>query len=284
MSDRATGKIPVLFIVGSGHCGSTLLDMLLSAHPDVFGIGELKGLENHAKGKTVTCACGSEVGACPIWRHVLDSTGDAEVTIRQSGIDLVLGRDVYRTDSGVLDNQTYLLRQEAIYSAIRNRTNAAVIVDSTKMPERAMLLEQSDVVSPMILHIVRDPRAVTWSYVRKYGKWVLHLTPWLRANLKIELLKRRFSGDTVRIRYEDLVTAPERVLGEIMKPLQLEFEAAMLEYRQAEQHQVAGNRMRLSKEGGITLDTSWQKDMPSGLKAMVSAVSFPLLKTYGYRL
>jgi len=250
----------------------------------MFGMGELKGIEYIANGREMNCACGAAVERCEVWSHVLSAVDDGmHVSIRQKMLDVLTGRARYFAKTGEIDNATYIRQQEAVYTALQARTGAKVLIDSSKMPERPMLLEGSKVVAPIMLHIIRDPRAVTWSYVRKYGKWSSHLFPWLKSNQKIEILKRRFQGKVVTIRYEDLVADPEKVLREVMTVIGLDFAPTMLAYRDAAQHQLAGNRMRLKKEGGISRDTSWEKDMPRGLRTIVSAVSAPLARKYGYR-
>ena len=38
----------VVFILGSGHCGSTLLDLMLGAHSRIVGLGEMSGAQPQA--------------------------------------------------------------------------------------------------------------------------------------------------------------------------------------------------------------------------------------------
>jgi hypothetical protein len=37
----------LLYILGSGHCGSTLLDLLLNGHPQILGLGEMVALKRY---------------------------------------------------------------------------------------------------------------------------------------------------------------------------------------------------------------------------------------------
>ena len=37
-------KIPVIYVVGNGHSGSTLLDLMLGSHSKIESVGELKKL------------------------------------------------------------------------------------------------------------------------------------------------------------------------------------------------------------------------------------------------
>lgn len=60
-----------LYIAGSGHSGSTLLDMLLGGHPQVASLGEPIFLVfNSNEHKTMDrCTCGLHVLDCPFWRR-----------------------------------------------------------------------------------------------------------------------------------------------------------------------------------------------------------------------
>jgi hypothetical protein len=46
----------VIFILGSGHCGSTLLDLILDSHSKVFSVGEIGDLRKQKIG-----TCGKEL-------------------------------------------------------------------------------------------------------------------------------------------------------------------------------------------------------------------------------
>lgn len=60
----------VVFIAGSGHSGSTLLDMCLGGHPQIASLGETGFLYFYAHGMTDRdfCTCGQRVLQCDFWR------------------------------------------------------------------------------------------------------------------------------------------------------------------------------------------------------------------------
>ena len=49
----------LIYILGMGHTGSTLLDRVLGAQPGVLSIGELKHLHRLLDNPEKICACGS---------------------------------------------------------------------------------------------------------------------------------------------------------------------------------------------------------------------------------
>lgn len=63
-----------VFIAGSGHSGSTLLDMCLGGHPDIAALGETGFLYFYAHKTTRQdiCTCGKTIENCEFWSKVVE--------------------------------------------------------------------------------------------------------------------------------------------------------------------------------------------------------------------
>jgi len=61
-----------VFIIGSGHSGSTLLDMLLGGHSCISALGEAHRLyfAVRSKDKYHHCTCGKHISDCKFWKSV----------------------------------------------------------------------------------------------------------------------------------------------------------------------------------------------------------------------
>jgi hypothetical protein len=71
---RSTGKrFPrrFVFIVGSGHSGSTVLAMILGAHPEILAPSEIAFFDRWIQLNDL-CNCGVPVRSCPLWSKVVD--------------------------------------------------------------------------------------------------------------------------------------------------------------------------------------------------------------------
>jgi hypothetical protein len=71
--------VKVIFIASLSHSGSTLLDLMLNAHPEVASVGELKQLGRFARlekpNRQLRCTCGAEsLLSCKFWTRVSDLT------------------------------------------------------------------------------------------------------------------------------------------------------------------------------------------------------------------
>ena len=62
----------VLYLMGMGRSGSTLLDILVGSHPDAVGTGELASLVGAGWSHAERCACGLPASECPFWSVVRD--------------------------------------------------------------------------------------------------------------------------------------------------------------------------------------------------------------------
>jgi hypothetical protein len=154
-----------------------------------------------------------------------------------------------------------------------------------------------------IVHLARDPRGVAYSWTKEVAKPEVtdrtELMPqyhptrmsgrWVVYNLLFHLLKA-MGTRSVFVRYESLVRSPQRelerilVLTEPVKAPDLGFvcDGAV---ELAPTHTVAGNPMRF-KQGRVELrmDEEWRREMPPSQRALVAALTWPLMRFYGYRV
>jgi len=221
-----------LYIMGRGHSGSTILDILLGGNADVESIGELaSGLAGYHHG--MICACGCVMRDCPFWtevRHRFEEQGlDWDELIRATTTQAHLrsqpGTWLARSDDAKLTRLAQLT--EGLQKAVAGRTGKTFLLDSGKEVTRALFLLR---FSPRarVIHLVRDPRAVQqshyWRIAERRGfkflrhkyqaTWtgpfflVLAAASWLVGNLLAEAVCRVAPGRTVRLRYEDLRDDP----------------------------------------------------------------------------
>jgi len=177
------------------------------------------------------------------------------------------------------------------------------VVDSSKLPTYLAMLAQVSSIDVHIIHLVRDPRAVTHSWLRPRVadpdgrttmprfKAVKSALLWIIMNVTAEWFAFRTGLPYVRVRYEDLVADPNRIMGQlrsgILREAGLELaEAGTLDEKDIKLdvfHSISGNPMRFQQgRTPIVEDAAWKGDS-RGRKAIVGALTFPLRWRYGYR-
>ena len=176
----------VVYIGGTGRSGSTLLARLLSSVPGVVAVGELRYVLDRGLTQDHLCGCGRPFRSCPFWQDVFrralpDSQGDAAGALMalSKGVDRnryipqhVWPRLRTRAFRARLDEYGgYLTR---LYTAISDVSGASVIIDSSKDPSYAFVLHATGGVDLGIVHLLRDSRAVAFSWTRPKRRPEVH--------------------------------------------------------------------------------------------------------------
>jgi hypothetical protein len=294
----------LLYVSGYIRSGSTVLDVVLGAHPDIVGVGELWDVFGLGWGAGEPCACGAPVPDCPFWaevrRRLVARLGPGVEAEGRAGKRLERWRNLAPLEArGTLAGADRWGRIQAeLLDAVRVTAGRAVVLDSTKQPTRGVLLDLAAGQSVSTVHLVRDPRAVGWSVAQcvasDWGRGVPRgiapipperfVAEWIVTNLGSELALRRHGG--LRLRHEDFVQDPQNAARRVLDTVGLPV-APLLPTIQGETpavpgHQVAGNPMRRRGPMPLRLDESWRTDCPKRLQALFWAGTAPLALRYGY--
>jgi hypothetical protein len=194
----------------------------------------------------------------------------------------------------------YAALYSAIYRAAATLSGAPVVVDSSKHVSLAFALSHEADLDLRVLHIVRDPRAVAYSWSKEVERPEAgaaaepDLMPrysarsssrkWLTSNLLVEALRVR-QVPIERVRYEQLVAEPQATLQRAAAALDLPVVPTLdvVDSRVilATSHSVAGNPMRFTT-GPVLLreDDGWRTRLPSRQRRLVSGLTAPLSRWY----
>jgi hypothetical protein len=114
---------------------------------------------------------------------------------------------------------------------------------------------------------------------------------WVLMNGAVEWMAFRLGLPYVRIRYEDLVKEPARIVEQLRSDILRDCELGSDEAGNTEAedidlsaiHSISGNPMRF-QQGRVTIveDAAW-KDGSRSRRAIIAAITFPLRWRYGYR-
>ena len=309
------GRVRVLYVGGLGRSGSTLIERLIGQLPGVCAVGELVHLWDRGITDDERCGCGEPFRQCPFWQQVgkaaFDGWDQVEVSRvaalrsqvdRNRFIPALARRDLRPKMRQVLTEYTsYYAR---MYAAINQVSGCELVVDSSKHPSLAHCLRWQPDVDLRVLHLVRDSRAVAYSwsrqvlrpdtdrqsYMTRYSP-VMAAGQWNVQNAAFHLLSR--SGvPTTRLRYEDFTAEPELTLNQIAGfaglPAResypfLTADGTSWVAQLGGGHGVSGNPMRFTTgQVPISRDERWRISMPGAQQRAVTAFTLPLLAGYGY--
>jgi hypothetical protein len=312
---EATSTVPVIYVGGCGRSGSTLLDRILGQVPGLCSVGELVHIWRRGLVDGQLCGCGEPFHDCAFWSKVgkiafggWNEVNPTEMLRLQRRVDrnryipfMIFPRlwPSYRRRM-----RSYTSHLAALYRAISEAAGGAVVVDSTKHASTAFLLRRVGGIDLRLVHLVRDPRGVAYSWTKQVRKpevrdreeFMPRYHPlrmaarWLAYNLLFHV-HRWMGAPSVFLRYESLIADPAgevrrilRVVGARSASEPLGFIAGA-EVMLAPTHTVAGNPMRF-RQGHVPLrvDAQWREAMDRRQQRTVALLTWPLMRHYGYRL
>jgi hypothetical protein len=306
---RGMAKIKVLSIVGPGRSGTTVLAGILGSIEGVVDVGELRWLWRRGLLERRTCGCGVPVDECPFWSAVVDTMmadrdgTPAEFAAQAAAAQAVLMSRRHRlrairagaAGTGWPPLEPVRTVTAQLVRAVAEVAGGRVIVDSSKRAQDAAVLAGLDEVDHYVLHMVRDPRAVAFSWgkrdktirvaegTRAMGTRGLlsSVTRWTENGLGAEALRPHVPPHRwLFLRYEDFAAHPRASIARIQAFLgedgALPFAAddsAVLDVN----HTVAGNPNRFHVgRVRIRLDDEWSRRMPRHRQLLIQALTWPL--------
>lgn len=182
------------YLLAASHSGSTLLAMLLGAHPEACTAGELKAT-SLGDPDAYRCSCRAPIRQCDFWKKVTQQ-------MRYKGIspfDITnAGTSIFGLDSAYVQRLLAPLHRGPALEAVRDlalglsgswrrhlgRTNqrnlalieslqaatgASIVVDSSKIALRLKYLLRIKSLDIKIVRCLRDGRAVSLTYIDDWG-------------------------------------------------------------------------------------------------------------------
>jgi sulfotransferase family protein len=304
----------LVYIVGWGRSGSTLLGNILGSLPGAVHTGEIRRFWNYWDRRDRYCGCGETIADCPFWGAVRDEVlADPRLPTTDLSELQRVQRQATRTRNTLmvaragsadeLHSELYATEIEALrclYRAVARVSQAEVMIDSSKQVPYGALAGMALDTQPTYIHLVRDPRATaySWQRVRTSGPGDDRVMPrysafassvsWVVSNLGADQLRRRRSR-VARVGYEDLVESPGSVIGDIAEVLgrsraDVPLEADSTVSLQTN-HAFAGNPSRFHR-GRIRLrnDDQWVASQRRVDRLVCDLVTFPFLRRFGYSL
>jgi hypothetical protein len=272
-----------IFVVGSGRSGTTLLQMMMNAHPDIAVAGELGFFDQILQ----------------LRRLIPDLSGPDQV-------DRVF-EFLPRTD-----NFKFLSEVDTVFPEARRRLKAdpkpsfeklyRYILESyalahgarrfgEKTPENIRHLDHLVTIFPncRVIHLVRDPRANVASRIKVpifSNDVVTHAIKW-----KIDILygqsfltSNRDSKTLLEVRYEDLVDDPEPSLWKICKFIGETYDNCMLEYYRSSEHFIKDEPWKEGTYSPVYSSSvqKWRYELTESQICLIEWITGRQLEYYGY--
>lgn len=302
----------VLYIAGLGRSGSTLVSRLMGQVDGVCAVGELHHLWRTGAPRGAAdelCGCARTYAECGFWPERLAAVFGPGVPV--DAMRALAGRVARIRHIRSLERGGDAAFEAAVaeyadvwgrlYAELVRATGARVVLDASKDLGPLYFLRRVPDLDVAVVHLVRDPRAVAYSWRRpkrrpEFVDREVYMTRhgaadvawrWAYSNRLAERSRRHFPAH-LTLRYEDFVAEPRRHLEALCGLAGLE--APDLGFLAGDQarlthvnHMLSGNPMRFT-DGTVTIrpDLAWRSRMPAAAAAVVSALTVGLRRRYGY--
>ncbi len=282
-ADRQTGLRPI-FVVGAARSGTTLLQSMIDAHPDIALVGELHFFDQILRlREAIPEPLGAEAGD-RLRRGILACHAIQFVP----GIEDALDRALPRLAAD--PRATYGLLFRLLLEAFREMRGAARVGEKT--PGNVRYLAEIVHLFPdaRIVHILRDPRDSISSRIRypfSSPSVIFNTLLW-----KIEMIhafdfaaaEGRGAERYMEVRYEDLVREPERLLRRICDFIGVDFRTAMLDGHRRADRVVRGEHWKAGIAEPVNRRSvgAWRQRLTSAEVGLIEAVGGRYVEQSGY--
>lgn len=276
-------KTKVLYIAGVGHCGSTILNLLLGSAKNTFSLGETKPLpiflqEEKTPHRThqFNCTCGEKVINCPIWRD-LDISKDNLLSDQVSPdfrLSIVWG--AIKKDLPEVNASNSLIYPQLLSRAKREKgKHVEWLIDSSKDMELLAHLMKAESIDLHVIHMVRSAPANVNSLERRGRNWLSALFFWMYRNLTIYFLKNLLSKDKIMtVQYESFTKHTDKLIRRLDNKWGIRIPEDYIQAINTEEyHNFAGNGIRNKDIKSIQMDVSWKNEMSIYKQILIRSIA-----------
>lgn len=233
-------KVKVILICGNDRSGSTLLDLFLGQLDNFFSVGEVRHIWDWGLDKNLLCGCGNKFNECDFWTKVIEETfGSYEKIPKRKLQKLWLSVDHGRYVPQLVNTKIfpsfdrklveYSKILNKVYRAISKVSGCSIIVDSSKKPSHGLIVNILKDIDLRIVHLVRDSRAVAYSWQKKRIRPEIYQEKGFMAtkspirsafswNLRNSMCHalNRVNDNYTLLRYEDFANSPVETISKII--------------------------------------------------------------------
>jgi hypothetical protein len=272
----SSGERPqVIYVMGAGRSGSTILGVTLGNYGNLFYAGELDGWLGRSGEPQI-----DDAARVRFWASVReDVRGASELFGRTAELSLERSMSLFRihrwrTRRRIRD--PYRRVAEDLYRAVSRAAGTPLIVDTSHYPLRARELQALDGIDLYLIYLIRDPQSVVASFNRRdvaqYTKSTLttNVYLWLTNLLCVWVFLRTRRDRRIVVRHEDFVADPDSVVRDVLRCVGVTAAApdfSALDTGVAFQ----GNRVIRSEHAALRSEP----DRPSRRSAITTALQLP---------
>jgi len=279
----------ILYLLGSGRSGTTLLATVLNSTSSIHTSGELHQFYTYLKDRS-TCSCGASINDCEYWSLILKdlNLSTKEIyTFEKKQNNEEFHRYIPFILLGKKPSKDYISSQENLFTSLTKNNDKNWILDSSKYIARFLLLNQIPSLNIKGIYVVRDVRGVINSFnkqVQTPKKPISTIFYYLLTNFFGQLICW-LNKDVVKLKYEEFIENPQATIDQIYnKLLGYNHGAISLEDNFIIPHIIGGNRLKRNKTIKIKKDIAWKTSISRPKQVFYYLLCFPFMILNKYKI
>lgn len=251
----------VLYIVGLGRSGSTLVDTLLDSHSRIRSPGGVRRLAKYARKRP--CPCGApRFSDCAFWSSVEPALQ------RRTGCSLT------EVDVHSRDGDVFRCHNRAVFESVAETAGVDTVVDNSKSVGRLRRLLRHSDLEIVPIHVMRDPRGRARSLRKRGSMGLLATVTYTYRSLRIFALLRDRAH--IVVDYDRLAADPRGEMAKLMPRLGLEFEEKQLAWSEHTHHNIGAADILSTTEGSrIQPNHNTGKPLPRAVRLLIDCIALP---------
>jgi hypothetical protein len=250
----------IIYIMGPGRSGSTILEVLLINSPGIMGVGEITHVVRDGFMNDVVCSCGKRTSTCAFWSKVRASVNWDQKEV-SSFVNLFRSVEWHSkfplVAFGLVSEATikkYNQVNRKLFEAAMAVSGESVIVDSSKYAGRGLALARSFPGKVKVICLTRCPAGLIYSFQKvdagdqKPKSIIPTVIYYLYVMFCLRVVAWQLGSNVLAVQYDELIKDAVGTLGKIEKWSGIELavtkqklvQDALLDVG----HIVTGNRMR----------------------------------------
>lgn len=171
--DEATAFPRIVYIMGTGRSGTTILEILLSNNTGVSGVGEVTHIFQDAYLAKRDCSCGKSAPECTIWGQVKAACQwqDAQLdNYNRVFVDFAWHTRFLHVFTGLVSGRKkaeFKRLNDCLFRSVSELSASATIVDSSKYAGRALQLARMYPKNVRVICLTRAPAGLVSAFRRK---------------------------------------------------------------------------------------------------------------------
>lgn len=244
----------IVYIIGAGRSGTTILGILLGDENDICHVGEIN---NFYKYNGIPPNDDINVIKNKYFKKIFNSLDNKNSNIIwKFEYHLNFIRSIFGLYSKK-DKNDYKRLQTQLFDKFFETSKAQIIVDSTKYPSRLIVLDKYTQYNIYLIYIIRHPIGFLNSVEKKNieqpnQSFLFSIIYYFAINLMCAIAFTRHKGKKIKLKYESLTSRPLKSIEEIEKSFNINLD--IVKYKLNNNipfntgHIFDGNRIRLQNK------------------------------------